>query len=463
MATTKIWDVRGRMDHVIDYVNNAEKTENVKFSCQDLQGLRDVMDYMLQDYKTEQQYYVTGLNCQPQTARQEMMITKKQFQKEGGIIAYHGYQSFMPGEVTPQQAHDIGVKLAEELWGARFEVIVATHLDKSHIHNHFVLNSVSFVDGYRYYDNNASYDLMRKTSDRLCREHQLSVIEHPETGRRPNYEAYLARQEGKPTWRDYILADIEKSIARSVTISQFFHYMMEQGYEIKTNRKYFTLRPLGKERFVRIDRKNPEYSLENIQNRILKENHKALKHFMSNTRAEGDGGDNYRKIQVKGKQSETRKIGGFRGLCLHYCYLLGVFQKPSQRNQREMPLVLKEDVRKMERIFEETKLLCRMHIDTAEQLDGYQAGLKAQMQELGKERNKIRCLSRKVKDAESLEKMKKDIAELTRQISGLRKEERLCNSIRQRSKMIKEKIAVIKTVQYGNKEEKERDHNEYVR
>ena len=147
------------MDHVIDYVNNAEKTENVKFSRQDLQGLRDVMDYMLQDYKTEQQYYVTGLNCHPQTARQEMMVTKKQYQKEGGIIAYHGYQSFMPGEVTPQQAHEIGVKLAEELWGARFEVIVATHLDKAHIHNHFVLNSVSFADGRCYYDNNASYDL----------------------------------------------------------------------------------------------------------------------------------------------------------------------------------------------------------------------------------------------------------------------------------------------------------------
>lgn len=453
------------MDHVIDYVNNAEKTKNVKFSRQDLQGLRDVMDYMLQDYKTEQQYYVTGLNCHPQTARQEMMVTKKQYQKEGGIIAYHGYQSFMPGEVTPQQAHEIGVKLAEELWGARFEVIVATHLDKAHIHNHFVLNSVSFADGRRYYDNNASYDLMRKTSDRLCREYRLSVIENPQTGRRPSYDAYLASQEGKPTWRDYILADIEKNIARSATISQFFHNMGVQGYEIKMNRKYFTLRPLGKERFVRIDRKNPEYSLENIQKRILEENNKPSKRLTGNIRAKGGGGDKYWKIPVKGKKSETRKIGGFRGLCLHYCYLLGVFQKPSRRKQGEMPLVLKEDVRKMERIFEETKLLCRNHIDTAEQLDAYQAGIKAQMRALGKERTRMRGLSRKLKDTETLEKVKNDIAELTCQISGLRKEERLCNGIRERSGMIKEKIAVMKTIQYGKKEnqEKERNHNEYVR
>lgn len=91
-----------------------------------MQGLRDVMNYALQDYKTEQQYYVTGIHCRPETARQEMLLTKKQFQKEGGIVAFHGYQSFAPGEVTPQLAHEIGVNLAKKLWGDRFQVLVAT-------------------------------------------------------------------------------------------------------------------------------------------------------------------------------------------------------------------------------------------------------------------------------------------------------------------------------------------------
>lgn len=131
MATTKIWDVRGRLDHVLDYSTNEEKTANPDYSPTDLQALRDVMNYTMQDYKTEYQYYITGLNCSPETARQEMMITKKQYRKEGGIIAYHGYQSFAPGEVTPEQCHEIGVKLAQKLWGDRFEVIVTTHLARN--------------------------------------------------------------------------------------------------------------------------------------------------------------------------------------------------------------------------------------------------------------------------------------------------------------------------------------------
>ena len=135
MATTKIWDIRGRLDRVVDYAKNPDKTKNKNYGEADLQALRDVMDYVSQDVKTEKQFYVTGLNCSPETAREEMTITKKQYRKEGGMIAYHAYQSFKPGEVSPEIAHEIGVKLAEELWGSRFEVIVATHIDKAHIHN----------------------------------------------------------------------------------------------------------------------------------------------------------------------------------------------------------------------------------------------------------------------------------------------------------------------------------------
>ena len=144
MATTAIWKVKGSLGRVVDYATNEEKTTT--FTQEDLQGLRDVMDYMTQDYKTEEQRYVSGVNCVPAIARDEMQMVKRQFGKEGGIVAFHGYQSFAPGEVTPEQAHAIGIELARRLWGDRFQVVVATHLDKEHIHNHFVLNSVSFVD-----------------------------------------------------------------------------------------------------------------------------------------------------------------------------------------------------------------------------------------------------------------------------------------------------------------------------
>ena len=138
MATTKIWSVKGWIGQVMNYVENEEKTSAIRYSKTDIQSLRAVMNYAVQDYKTEKQYYVSGINCLPQTARQEMLQVKKQFNKEDGIIAFHAYQSFKPGEVTPDLAHQIGLELANELWGERFQVLVTTHLDKAHIHNHFV-------------------------------------------------------------------------------------------------------------------------------------------------------------------------------------------------------------------------------------------------------------------------------------------------------------------------------------
>ncbi len=112
MATTAIWKVKGNLGRVVDYAANPDKTT---YSQNDLQGLRDVMNYATQDYKTEEQRFVSGVNCIPEIARDQMMMVKRQFGKEGGIAAFHGYQSFAPGEVTPEQAHEIGIELAKKL------------------------------------------------------------------------------------------------------------------------------------------------------------------------------------------------------------------------------------------------------------------------------------------------------------------------------------------------------------
>jgi hypothetical protein len=183
MATTAIWDVRGWLGKVVIYAENPEKTENPTFyqkpvmTDRETEGLADVIEYATRDEKVREeagvkddtiamQYFVTGINCVPSTARDEMIAAKKRYGKDDGIVAFHGYQSFAPGEVTPDTAHQIGIELARRLWGERFQVIVATHLDKSnHLHNHFVLNSVSFKDGYRYNDCTTTYMEMRKASD----------------------------------------------------------------------------------------------------------------------------------------------------------------------------------------------------------------------------------------------------------------------------------------------------------
>ena len=195
MAVTAIWNVKGWIGSVLNYTVNPEKTENPEWSEKQQQSMLDVMEYAMQsapkkvldkiidyaidDFKTEKQYYVTGINCDPATARNDMILTKRIWGKEGGNIAYHGYQSFKTGEVSADKAHQIGVELAQALWGDRFEVIVSTHLNTKTVHNHFVLNSVSFVDGLKYYDQKKTYQRMRDMSDALCEKYHLSVIENP--------------------------------------------------------------------------------------------------------------------------------------------------------------------------------------------------------------------------------------------------------------------------------------------
>lgn len=138
MATTSLWEIHTRLDKVINYTTNIEKTKNIDLDTSWYKSLHNTLEYAKSDFKTEEQYYVTGINCSKETALKEMAITKKHFGKIDGILAYHGFQSFAEGEVTPEKAHEIGVKLAEELWGDKYEIIVSTHINTKHIHNHFV-------------------------------------------------------------------------------------------------------------------------------------------------------------------------------------------------------------------------------------------------------------------------------------------------------------------------------------
>ena len=189
MAVVKIWKVKSNLNKVIDYVSDENKTLKDEDSSL-LKELHQVIEYTTDSFKTEEKCYVTGINCIPATAYQDMIDTKKRFQKTDGILAYHSYQSFKEGEVTPEIAHEIGVKLADEMWGDRFEVVVSTHLNTNHIHNHFVLNSVSFLDGKKYYDNRSNYAEMRAISDSLCEEYHLSVLPEKKCKSGINYSYY---------------------------------------------------------------------------------------------------------------------------------------------------------------------------------------------------------------------------------------------------------------------------------
>ena len=270
MATTGIWKIEKRLDHVIDYTTNIEKTLNSDYGKEAYKELHNVIEYAEADFKTENQYYVSSLNCSVESAYEEMLITKQQYNKTGGILGFHAFQSFAEGEVTPEQAHAIGVRLAQEMWGDRFEVIVSTHLNTKHIHNHFVINSVSFKDGKRYYDKRETYARLRQLSDSLCEEYGLSVLEEkPCRNSKINYANYYKGYVEKNNYYTTTKEDIDRAIAQAYSYRDFECLMKAMDYELiyRGSRLSVVREPYKKH--IRIERSfGYDYSIDRIKERI---------------------------------------------------------------------------------------------------------------------------------------------------------------------------------------------------
>lgn len=137
MAVSKLWPVTVRLATVLDYASNPEKTtkSKSKYSDADYQALRDVVAYAKDGEKTERELFCEGIHCNPQTAREQFITVKEQFDKPDGIQAYHGYLSFEETDITPELAQQVGMAFAERMWGDRFQVLVTTHLNTEHTEN----------------------------------------------------------------------------------------------------------------------------------------------------------------------------------------------------------------------------------------------------------------------------------------------------------------------------------------
>ena len=467
MATTSIWRVKGWLGKVVIYVENPEKTSNPAFverkdlSERQAQGLSDVIDYAANSGKTQAvdeksdvlRSFVSGVNCHPSTARDEMIAVKKRFGKEDGTVAYHGYQSFALGEATPEIAHEIGLKLAQRLWGDRYQVLVTTHLDKeSHLHNHFVLNTVSFVDGIKYHRTAQDYRDMQAASDALCREYGLSVIADPQPGKSKHYGEWRAEQEQRPTWRGIVWADVDEALRQSMTERQFFENLCKKGYEIKIG-KDISVRPPGKERFVRLMRNfGEEYSMEGIRKRILEQS-RAARPLIEPT-------NKPRQYHFSGKLKSAKKITGFRALYFHYCYLLGIFPKGKPKSNKRLHFLLREDLLKLDAISQEAKLLAANRIDTAQQLVSYKEGLETRIQALTSVRKELYRSRRTVTvktDTVKFSTISAEISSISKQLSPLRREVKLCDDIAIRSGAMREKIRTIRMDEQSDRGERTHD------
>lgn len=444
MATTSMWAVKYSLKDVLDYVVNPMKTENKDFNAYEFQGFENVIEYVEDDFKTEKQFYVSGVNCSPYNVYDQMIQTKKAAHKEDSVLAFHGYQSFVSGEVTAETAHAIGVELAQKMWGDEFEVLVTTHLDKEHYHNHFVVNSVSWATHKRFLNKHKDYDRLRHLSDEICRKYRLSVIDNPKKGK--HYSEWLAEKEKMPTRRTLMIDDVDRAINNSMTFTQFIRYLKLMGYEVKTDVKHIAIRPPGAEIFFRLHKltKDESYNEENIKLRILN-NDIGFIDMVQEAKP--------KIYHYQGNVKKSKKITGFRALYVRYMFEMGILPKNAP-HKRRVHFLLREDLKYMDKITEETTLLCKRRIETIDDLEKEESIVKNRLEALIKERRCIYNKIRRCRNPDTKEKLQRDVDSLSNEIKKLRKEVKLYEDIKVRSLSMKNKLKTI------NEERKECEQDE---
>ena len=413
MAITKIIAIRDRLDKRINYAVNGEKTT-----------LDAGITYAANPQKTEQHFFTSALNCEScETAYAEMQATKQRFGKLGGVVGYHFIQSFAPGEVTPEQAHAIGVEFAQRLFGDRYEVVIGTHLDKLHLHNHVVVNSVSFVDGKKYHSSPSSYYFdVRGVSDALCRENDLSTIAPQSKGK--HYAEWKAEQNGKPTIRSTIRTDIDRIIGEAYTYETFLMLLRREGYVVRNrpDRKYVTVLPPGGKRAIRLDNLGDGYTEQDIRRRLACQREDGIQPAPAVTHK----GKRYR---VKGKRpaGPKKKITGFQALYLRYLYLLRGTRR--KKHFRRVPFSMRQEVIRLQRYDRQFRYLWANGLTTAEELEQQIAALQREIYD-GEQQRKP--LYRERRDAEDEAYKAQCSAEIDRQTAALRekrKELAMCRRI----------------------------------
>lgn len=445
MATTSLWHIKGKLRDLIDYVEKPDKTK----LDDNMQDFVNVFSYDINSNKTNNKQFVTAINCKKEIALEQMILTKKQFNKEDKYIAWHGYQSFKPDEVTPELCHEIGVKLAKQMWGDRFQIIVSTHLDKDHLHNHFCFNSVSFLDGKKYNYSKTEMQRLRDTSDLICKEYGLSVIATDNKSKAPSRTLYLAEKNNEPTKYNLMRTAIDEAIEISPAPKEFIKIMRKKGYIVYVNseRKYATIRSVNDNRNTRLKTLGEKYDWQNIVEQINIQDGFALfpayKEFNRNNKTK------YVKPQkyiFKGSFATVKKITGLKALYLYYCYRLGYL--PKKKQHKPLSPEMKEAWRKIDRYSNQVILISKYNLDDTDKVKQFINDNKEQIITITNQRNQIYNKLRRCKDTDKIASLKSDRDRCSVKLKRLRTEIKTANTILTDIEGIKQNIKAEMNIQH---------------
>lgn len=369
MAVTKIWTITDSVSRVLSYAANPDKTIYSDI-CKALHYASDERKTVIGEEKA---MYVTGVNCTAETAFAEMNAVQKRFDKTVGNVAYHAYQSFKTGEVSPQLAHKIGVELAKRMWGDQYQVLVATHFNTGTYHNHLVINAVNMWNGKKFNCNEGAYWKLRRISDELCKENGLTVIKNPK-GKTPR-KLYFAEKNGEPTRHSLMREAIDKALTMSTNEKAFAYVMKRLGYVIDMNpyHKYATIRLVNSKKATRLYRLGEIYDRDAIYDRMreTRQNNwqEAYRLYNEFTAKRSFGTTFYKAFFVKGNLKTAKKITGLKALYFKYLYLLGVLPK----NKKHKPLSpeMREACRWLDRYTDQVQLVCSNHLTDISSVDAF--------------------------------------------------------------------------------------------
>ncbi len=419
MATTSLWKIKGRLKDLMEYVENPAKTQKAE-----LQDFFNAMEYARNPEKTEQGYYVTAINCLKEIALQQMILTKEQFGKKDGIIAWHGYQSFKPGEVTVEECHAIGIETAKAMWGEDYQIIVTTHLDKDHLHNHFLLNSVSFRTGKKYNYTNAERRRMVAVSDQLCREHGLSVIEKPKKS--PGRTVWEDEKAGKPTRYNVYRADLMNAMNGSRTLALMQRYLEELGYDVDFTGEKWKIKLNCYRYFTHLETLDPQWTPEYVKSHLGRDTR------YGNIPAVVTQSP-YVPEELQGVWQRGQRTENIYHLFLWWQYQLGV--KPEWKHYEPTSPYMREELRQLDSLFEQVKYLCNNKIETREQLWDHLRETEKALEEELQNRDKLRNKLRRAKP-EKKEEYCRLRDQSTKRIQALRKTKKIILAIEERSARI---------------------------
>ena len=365
MAITKYKVIKKNLDAVINYAMNGEKTEN---------GI-----------------LVSAINCLPQTAYSQMMLTKKAFHKEDGRLGYHIIQSFNDNEISPDKCNKIGIELAQQLWGDKYQIIVCTHINKKNVHNHIVLNSVSFIDGSKYHNSNVEIALLRETNDDICRKHGLSIIKSTKAttvsdiskSRIANYN----RNSGK---MELIKADIDEAIKEATKYQEFVDILAFKGYYIKKSNNVISVSTPYYNRNIRLARAfGEDYTFDNIKTRIYQPT-------LYDRYLKRSNNEKVYKVRIYDGikiDQEKLKTSSFYRLYIHYLYLLG--KLPPKIHYEERTKEYYKEIDKFNKLADEMNLICTYNLESKGDVQNLRMKYIQEVTPLKEEREKLRQLYKK--------------------------------------------------------------------